>query len=452
MPSAGRARAARKSIMMLTFCVRRSPGDSAAATGWSGERRPMGPLAVSLPCPYRIVSVCRSAAAKNTRRSPTLCTRLSAQSRAERSAPTRIVRAWARAHARPTAVQVTHVCADGHAAALSAMGDARLRRHLAGCGGPSCSVLAMGTVSEAPSWGCLLAISGPYTERIFTVGFSGGLIGRSRKCAISLLHDCEVSHNHAVIELINGVLCIRDVGSTFGTYLNDKRLSEPKRASDAYKLKPCDSIKVGQTSLRWRPIGDIRRALMVCVPQPCGFPHDVLLRLPPATLSSDDQGHLLSTLTALYVQHMEVLPHPAPPQTHTAPACEGPAAPRNGASRPLTSPWQGFATLCRTATPVDLPQLERRLQQLDHVQRQTVRHATDSLQTVSVDAMANLGAAAAAVSGNPAQTFSLSEAAQGEGPRLVRLGELVREGLTLRAECWALMLEQHERLTQFIGA
>ena len=28
-----------------------------------------------------------------------------------------------------------------------------------------------------------------------------------------------------------GVLCIRDVGSTFGTYLNDKRLSEPKRAS-----------------------------------------------------------------------------------------------------------------------------------------------------------------------------------------------------------------------------
>eukprot|EP00964_Phaeocystis_antarctica_P072137 scaffold44084_cov35-Phaeocystis_antarctica.AAC.2 len=41
---------------------------------------------------------------------------------AERSAPTRIVRAWARAHARPTAVQVTHVCADGHAAALSAMG------------------------------------------------------------------------------------------------------------------------------------------------------------------------------------------------------------------------------------------------------------------------------------------------------------------------------------------
>ena len=44
-----------------------------------------------------------------------------ADSRAERSAPTRIVRAWARAHARPSAVQVTHVYADEHAAALSAM-------------------------------------------------------------------------------------------------------------------------------------------------------------------------------------------------------------------------------------------------------------------------------------------------------------------------------------------
>ena len=200
--------------------------------------------------------------------------------------------------------------------------------------GRLCPVV-MGTVSEAPSWGCLLAISGPYTERIFTVGFSGGLIGRSRKCAISLLHDCEVSHNHAVIELINGVLCIRDVGSTFGTYLNDKRLSEPKRASEAYKLKPCDSIKVGQTSLRWRPIGDIRRALVVCVPQPCGFPHDVLLRLPPAALSSEDQAQLLTTLTALYVQHAEVPPHAARARTHTAPACEGRAAVPHAPSRPL---------------------------------------------------------------------------------------------------------------------
>jgi hypothetical protein len=60
-----RARSARKTIVMLIFCVRRSPGDSAAATGWSGERRPMVPLAVSLPRQYRIVSVCRVSHAKH---------------------------------------------------------------------------------------------------------------------------------------------------------------------------------------------------------------------------------------------------------------------------------------------------------------------------------------------------------------------------------------------------
>ena len=91
--------------------------------------------------------------------------------------------------------------------------------------------------------------------------------GRSRKCTLSLLHDCEVSHNHALVEVVRGHLCIRDVGSTFGTYLNDKRLSEPKRASEAHKLKPCDCIKVGQTCLRWRPAQVLRSSFDVSVPR-----------------------------------------------------------------------------------------------------------------------------------------------------------------------------------------
>ena len=126
----------------------------------------------------------------------------------------------------------------------------------------------------------LLATSGPYTPRTFSVLPSGGLIGRSRKCQISLLHDCEVSHNHAVIEPAQGgTLCIRDVGSTFGTYLNDKRLSEPKRASKPHKLKACDSIKVGQTSLRWRPIELIKSAVAVAIPESPRPPSDWLSQL-----------------------------------------------------------------------------------------------------------------------------------------------------------------------------
>ena len=94
---------------MLIFCVRRSPCDSAAATGWSGERRPMGPLAVSLPRPCRIVSVCSVSHAKHAWIADSVHQTDSTadrsfghcrQSRAESCAPTRIVRAWARAHAR----------------------------------------------------------------------------------------------------------------------------------------------------------------------------------------------------------------------------------------------------------------------------------------------------------------------------------------------------------------
>jgi len=124
-----------------------------------------------------------------------------------------------------------------------------------------------GGSSSAPSPGILLAISGPYAERNFQIPAAGGLIGRSRKCTLSLLHDCEVSHNHALLEVVRGHLCIRDVGSTFGTYLNDKRLSEPKRASEAHKLKPCDCIKVGQTCLRWRPAQVLRSSFDVSVPR-----------------------------------------------------------------------------------------------------------------------------------------------------------------------------------------
>ena len=129
------------------------------------------------------------------------------------------------------------------------------------------SRIRSGGSSSAPSPGILLAISGPYAERNFQIPAAGGLIGRSRKCTLSLLHDCEVSHNHALLEVVRGHLCIRDVGSTFGTYLNDKRLSEPKRASEAHKLKPCDCIKVGQTCLRWRPAQVLRSSLDVSVPR-----------------------------------------------------------------------------------------------------------------------------------------------------------------------------------------
>lgn len=154
----------------------------------------------------------------------------------------------------------------------------------------------------------------------------GGLIGRSRRCPVSLLHDCEVSHNHAIVEphAHASGFCIRDIGSTFGTYLNDKRLSEPKRASEPYKLKPGDTIKVGQTTLRWQPRQHLDAAASV-------------LRIPPPPLARDGA------------------------------AAGGGAAGLDTVAKSLEG---AHSTLCNAAAAVELAVVARRLEQLLRVQTQ----------------------------------------------------------------------------------
>jgi len=68
-------RANTKSFVRLDiFCDSTCGAVRSAATGWSGQRRPIGRLAVPLPHPYQIVSPCRLAGAPSTRGSPTRCT------------------------------------------------------------------------------------------------------------------------------------------------------------------------------------------------------------------------------------------------------------------------------------------------------------------------------------------------------------------------------------------
>lgn len=164
----------------------------------------------------------------------------------------------------------------------------------------------------------------------------GGLIGRSRKCPVSLLHDCEVSHNHAMVEPhahTPSGFCIRDIGSTFGTYLNDKRLSEPKRASEPYKLKPGDTVKVGQTTLRWQPRQHLDAAASV-------------LRIPPPPLSREADGRVAAASTSAGTGGDDELAKVA-----------------EGLDR-------AHRTLCNAAAAVELAVVARRLEQLLRVQAQ----------------------------------------------------------------------------------
>ena len=77
---------------------------------------------------------------------------------------------------------------------------------------------------------------------------SGRLSPSSSMCASSRTAPSRIEKGalvalHAQLDVDHARnLVIRDVGSTFGTYLNDKRLSNSKRLSGAFKLKPADAI------------------------------------------------------------------------------------------------------------------------------------------------------------------------------------------------------------------
>lgn len=66
-------------------------------------------------------------------------------------------------------------------------------------------------------------------QGVFTVSFAdiaGGRIitvGRSRSCTLQL-SDAQVSKQHGIISVVNGVLSFTDTGSSNGTYINGHRI------------------------------------------------------------------------------------------------------------------------------------------------------------------------------------------------------------------------------------
>jgi pSer/pThr/pTyr-binding forkhead associated (FHA) protein len=70
-------------------------------------------------------------------------------------------------------------------------------------------------------------------------------IGRDASCDISL-SDTYASQQHAKISERNGSWMIEDLGSTNGTYLNQRKVTVPTA------LAPGDSIRIGKTVLEVR--------------------------------------------------------------------------------------------------------------------------------------------------------------------------------------------------------
>ena len=223
------------------------------------------------------------------------------------------------------------------------------------------------------------------------------------------------------------MLCIRDVGSTFGTYLNDKRLSEPKRASEPHKLKAYDSIKVGQTSLRWRPIELIGAAVAVGVSK--AFPYgEWLEHMEDVAFMDAEHVDALGAVLAAYEKQRKLV----------------------------------HAELCKAIMPVELPLLFRRAEQVRHVQVQTLLHAISlPAQPRSMHSPAyrpgerplrRRAVTTESASANEAAVAAKRAAGwQEDDHGLARLRELLGEARWMREECFkSEQTDQNNRLSALL--
>ena len=71
------------------------------------------------------------------------------------------------------------------------------------------------------------------------------VIGRAEKCHV-VLDDTYVSQVHARIFARNGAYVLEDLGSTNGTYLNQRRITAPA------ELQRGDEVKIGKTVMEMR--------------------------------------------------------------------------------------------------------------------------------------------------------------------------------------------------------
>lgn len=71
-------------------------------------------------------------------------------------------------------------------------------------------------------------------------------VGRAETNGVALASDSAVSRVHAVLVRYGGGWCVRDVGSTNGTFLNGQRVLGEQ------PLRPGDEIRLGETRLVFR--------------------------------------------------------------------------------------------------------------------------------------------------------------------------------------------------------
>ncbi|WP_433387268.1 FHA domain-containing protein [Micromonospora sp. KLBMP9576] len=99
-------------------------------------------------------------------------------------------------------------------------------------------------MEEHPELRPLLTVAGGSMRGLsFRVGPARQVIGRGVTADIAL-HDAHLSRRHAEIWLTGDGAAVADLGSTNGTWLNDRRITGVERLTDG------DVVRLGRTELR----------------------------------------------------------------------------------------------------------------------------------------------------------------------------------------------------------
>lgn len=77
----------------------------------------------------------------------------------------------------------------------------------------------------------LMRLDGSAPGELFSLERNDGVLGRAPECQIRV-DDDGVSNVHASIFRSDGILCVKDLGSATGTFLNDRRVTEAQQLRD----------------------------------------------------------------------------------------------------------------------------------------------------------------------------------------------------------------------------
>ena len=93
--------------------------------------------------------------------------------------------------------------------------------------------------------GWIVPVQGPQRGELYSLA-PVSMVGTDPTCTV-VLHDQYMSAHHAEIKAEGGVWILRDLGSTNGTYVNDKRV-------DKHELVDNDFVKFGQSLVKFKSL------------------------------------------------------------------------------------------------------------------------------------------------------------------------------------------------------